>query len=431
MKIHPTAIVCRAGSTGRRCRGGAHAIIGENVKLDAGCVVQAHAVLEGRATLGAGNFVGYGAIIGATPQDFAFRETVTSEVRIGDGNTFREYVTIHRGTKEGSATIVGNECYLMVGSHLGHNVKLGDKVVIANNCLLAGYVEIGDGAVLGGGTVFHQFLRVGPLAMVRGGTRFGKDIPPYVSADGENLLSGINAVGLRRAGFSPEVRMEIKRAFKLVYWSGINVSQALERAKELIWSSEAKVFFDFIGSSKRGVCGANRVPQGMRRRGSGKVFTATDVHGFPQIFLTSPATPTRPRARPSSSDLFGKIEDQDDEDEDELAKSVAPLARLPSLHSSRDSIRSRTGQGEGDDSCHPWKSVKIRGGKSVGLRAFRLRRGTDPGGDVDIPDADASAPGDFAAGFVFRHGLHEFVSKKSQLYAHRSIRRFSDLEFPP
>jgi UDP-N-acetylglucosamine acyltransferase len=219
-------------------------------------------VLEGRTTLGAGNFVGYGAIIGATPQDFAFRETVVSEVRIGDGNTFREYVTIHRGTTEGSATIVGNECYLMVGSHLGHNVKLGDKIVIANNCLLAGYVEIGSGAVLGGGTVFHQFLRIGQLAMVRGGTRFGKDIPPYVSADGENLLSGINALGLRRAGFSPEVRTDIKRAFKLVYWSGINVSQALERAKDLIWSGEAKMFFDFIGSSKRGVCVANRVPQG-------------------------------------------------------------------------------------------------------------------------------------------------------------------------
>ena len=147
------------------------------------------------------NFIGYGAVIGATPQDFAFRKTVFSEVRIGDGNTFREYVTIHRGTKEGSATVVGNNCYLMVGTHLGHNVRLGDNVVIANNCLLAGYVEVGDGAVLGGGTVFHQFLRIGPLAMVRGGTRFGKDIPPYVSADGENLLSGVNAIGLRRAGY--------------------------------------------------------------------------------------------------------------------------------------------------------------------------------------------------------------------------------------
>jgi UDP-N-acetylglucosamine acyltransferase len=261
VKIHPTAIVSPQAHLADDVEIGAYAIIGENVELGAGCVVQAHTVLEGRVTLGARNFVGHGAIIGTTPQDFAYRDSVVSEVRIGDGNTLREYVTIHRGTKEGSATIVGNNCYLMVGSHLGHNVKLGDNVVIANNCLLAGYVEIGSGAVLGGGTVFHQFLRVGPLAMVRGGTRFGKDIPPYVSADGENMLSGINAIGLRRAGFTPEVRQEIKRAFKLVYWSGINISQALERAKESNWSPEAQTFFDFIASSKRGVCGANRVPQ--------------------------------------------------------------------------------------------------------------------------------------------------------------------------
>jgi UDP-N-acetylglucosamine acyltransferase len=261
MKIHRTAIVSAQAQLADDVEIGAHAIIGDNVRLGAGCVVQAHALLEGRTTLGARNFVGYGAIIGATPQDFAYRDSVVSEVRIGDGNIFREYVTIHRGTKERSATIVGNDCYLMVGAHLGHNVKLGDNVVIANNCLLAGYVAIGNGAILGGGTVFHQFLRVGPLAMVRGGTRFGKDIPPYVSADGENLLSGINALGLRRAGFPAEVRQEIKRAFKLVYWSGINVSQALERAKESNWSPEAQAFFDFIASSERGVCGANRVPQ--------------------------------------------------------------------------------------------------------------------------------------------------------------------------
>jgi UDP-N-acetylglucosamine acyltransferase len=267
MKIHPTAIISKGAELADDVEIGAYAIVGEGVRLGAGCVIQANAILEGRTIIGAQNFIGYGAVIGATPQDFAFRETVTSEVRIGDQNTFREYVTIHRGTKEGSATVVGNNCYLMVGTHLGHNVKLGDQVVIANNCLLAGYVEIGDGAVLGGGTVFHQFLRIGRLAMVRGGTRFGKDIPPYVSADGENLLSGVNAIGLRRAGFPPEVRMEIKRAFKLIYWSGINVSQALERAKAQAWSPEALHFFDFIASSKRGVCAANRVPEAEETQG--------------------------------------------------------------------------------------------------------------------------------------------------------------------
>ena len=114
---------------------------------------------------------------GRHPRTLPFAKQSPVEVRIGDNNTFREYVTIHRGTKEGSATVIGDNCYLMVGTHLGHNVRLGNNVVIANNCLLAGYVEIDDGAVLGGGTVFHQFLRVGQLAMVRGGTRFGKGHP--------------------------------------------------------------------------------------------------------------------------------------------------------------------------------------------------------------------------------------------------------------
>lgn len=249
MKIHPTAQISPL------------ALIGDDVEIGADCVVQAHAVLEGRTILGARNFVGYGAVIGAPPQDFAYQESMASETRIGEGNTFREYVTIHRGTHKGTATVVGNACYLMVGSHLGHNVTLGDRVIIANNCLLAGYVEVGDGAVLGGGTVFHQFLRIGALAMVRGGTRFGKDIPPYVSADGENLLSGINAVGLRRAGLSSATRMEIKRAFKLVYRSGFNTKQALEKAVESPWSSAAQAFFDFIAASKRGVCQANFAPE--------------------------------------------------------------------------------------------------------------------------------------------------------------------------
>jgi UDP-N-acetylglucosamine acyltransferase len=267
MRIHPTAVVSPRAELASDVEVGPYAVVGDEVTLGAGNVVQAHAVIEGRTTLGSENFVGYGAIIGATPQDFAFRRSVVSEIRIGDGNTFREYVTIHRGTKEGSATVVANGCYLMVGTHLGHNVRLGSKVVIANNCLLAGYVEIGDGAILGGGTVFHQFLRVGALAMVRGGTRFGKDIPPYVAADGENMLSGVNAIGLRRAGLTTAVRLEIKRAFKLVYRSGVNISQALERAKESVWSPEAQLFFDFIAASQRGVCGANRVPPEERTEG--------------------------------------------------------------------------------------------------------------------------------------------------------------------
>jgi UDP-N-acetylglucosamine acyltransferase len=260
MNIHPTAIVSPGAKIAEDVEIGAYAMVGEHVTLGAGCVVQARAIVEGYTTLGEKNIIGYGAVIGAPPQDFAFKDTVRSEVIIGNGNTFREYVTIHRGTKEGTATVVGDGCYLMVGSHLGHNVKVGNKVIIANNCLLGGYCEVGDGAVLGGGAVFHQFLRIGRLAIVGGGTRFNKDIPPFVSADGENMLSATNTIGLRRAGFSREARMEIRRAFKHVFRSGLNVSDGIAEArKSAEWSPEAEHFFDFIKASKRGVCWANGV----------------------------------------------------------------------------------------------------------------------------------------------------------------------------
>jgi UDP-N-acetylglucosamine acyltransferase len=209
--------------------------------------------------MGTGNTIGYGAILGAEPQDFDFKQGTRSEVVIGDGNTFREYVTIHRGTKEGSATTVGDNNFLMVGVHLGHNAAVGNRVIIANNCLLAGYVTIQDGAVLGGGSVFHQFIRVGRLCMVRGGERFGKDIPPFLIAYGTNLVSGLNAVGLRRSGVSSGARLELKRAFRLLYLEGLNLSQALEEACRRTWSQESQNFFAFVAEAKnRGICWVDR-----------------------------------------------------------------------------------------------------------------------------------------------------------------------------
>jgi UDP-N-acetylglucosamine acyltransferase len=166
-------------------------------------------------------------------------------------------VTIHRGSLEESQTVVGDDNYLMVGVHLGHNVRLGNKTVITNNCLLAGYVEVQDRVVLGGGSVFHQFIKIGTLAMVRGGSRISKNIPPYLMAYESNLVSGLNVVGLRRAGMSMETRREIKKAFRLIYRMNLNVTEALQGARQESWSSEAMVFFDFIDQSKkRGVCNA-------------------------------------------------------------------------------------------------------------------------------------------------------------------------------
>ena len=180
-------------------------------------------------------------------------------MEIGDRNVIREHVTIHRGTAADSATRIGHDNFLMAGAHLGHNCAIGNNVIIANNCLLGGYVAVDDGAFLGGGCVFHQFVRVGRLAVTQGSSGFGKDIPPFVAAAGVNKVVGLNVVGLRRAGFSAEERAEIKAAFRLLYESGLNVSQALVQARAQSWGAPAQAFFDFVASAKRrGICGLRR-----------------------------------------------------------------------------------------------------------------------------------------------------------------------------
>jgi len=259
MKIHPTAVISPGAELADSVEIGAHAVISGRAVIGEGCVIQAHAILEDRVSLGSGNMIGFGAVIGAAPQDFSHQAEISSEVRIGDNNRIREYVTIHRGTKDGTATTVGNGCFLMVGTHLAHNVTIADNVIITNNCLLAGYVQVGEAAVLGGGSVFHQFIRVGRRAMIAGGSSFNKDIPPFVTANFRNLLVGPNVIGLRRGGFSPQTRMEIKRAFKLVYRSGLRVREALADAEKSEWGPEAREFFDFIKTSRRGTCTSNRL----------------------------------------------------------------------------------------------------------------------------------------------------------------------------
>ena len=254
--IHPTAIIDPEARLGSQVAVGPHVVIEGPVQIGDGCEIQAHAVIKGHVIMGSRNVIGYGAVIGAEPQDFAFRPEVCSAVHIGDGNRIREYCTIHRGAKENTATVVGDGCYLMVGAHLGHNVRLDDRVVIANNSLLGGYVHVEEGVFIGGGCVFHQFMRVGRLAITQGGSKFSKDIPPYTMAAERNSVAGLNIVGLRRAGFSPPQRTEIKEAFALIYRHGLNVTQALAAARERVWGPEAQAFFDFIeAAKKRGCCG--------------------------------------------------------------------------------------------------------------------------------------------------------------------------------
>lgn len=256
VKIHPTAIVEDGVELGPGTEVGAWVLIRSGVKLGSGCRVLARATIEGDVVAGDRNVFGYGCVVGTPPQDFAYDESRRSGVRIGHGNTFREYVTIHRATGDDCDTVVGNACYLMVNTHLGHNAQVGDEVIIANDTLLGGHVSIANHAVIGGGAIFHQFMRVGRFAMVRGGGRFSKDIPPFTIGDTDNVVSGVNVVGLRRKEITVETRNEIRRAFRLVFLSGLNISQALERSQATRWGAEAQSFFDFIRESKkRGICG--------------------------------------------------------------------------------------------------------------------------------------------------------------------------------
>jgi UDP-N-acetylglucosamine acyltransferase len=216
-------------------------------------------VIEGEVEIGTGNSIGHGAVIGASPQDVSFSPERKTRVEIGNDNMIREYCTIHRGTAEGSATKIGDKNFLMTGAHIGHNCEIGNNVIIANNCLLAGYVRVDDGAFLGGGSTFHQFMHIGRLVMVQGSSAFGKDLPPFVVAAERNFVFGINAVGLLRAGFSQEDRDEIKAAFKLVYTTGLNIGQALEKAATMNFGAVAREFVDFVANAKkRGICPIKR-----------------------------------------------------------------------------------------------------------------------------------------------------------------------------
>jgi len=259
MKIHPTALVSPHAQLGTHVEVGPFAIIEDHVTLGDDCVVQAHAILTNHVTLGDRNRIGYGTVIGAAPQDLAHNDSIISRVEIGNDNVFREYVTIHRGSKEASVTRVGHHNLLMTGAHLGHNCQIGDRNIIANNCLLAGYVTLGDDAVLGGGSVYHQNLRVGNMVMIRGGTAWSADIPPYTIGLVINTLVGLNSVGMRRKGISAEARKDVRRAYELVYRSGLNITQALAESESGEWAREARQFLDFIRTrSKRGICRARQ-----------------------------------------------------------------------------------------------------------------------------------------------------------------------------
>ena len=253
-KIHPTAIVSPDAQLGPDVEIGPFAIVGPQVTLGAGCRIAARATLEQNVRLAANCRVGSGSILGGAPQDLKYAGEETW-VEVGAGTVIREYCTINRGTTQSRVTRLGKNCLVMTYVHMAHDCHVGDRVILTNGVQLAGHVTIDECAIISGLTPVHQFVKIGAYAFVGGMSRVTKDVPPYCKAVGNPMkLYGLNAVGLQRHGLAPETVAELKKAYRLFFRSGLNISQALERARaELAPLPEVENFLSFIEASARGV----------------------------------------------------------------------------------------------------------------------------------------------------------------------------------
>ncbi len=254
VRIHPTAVVEEGVELGEGVSIGPLSYLQAGVSIGAGTEIGPQVTVLEFSTVGKACRLHAGAVVGDLPQDVAFGGE-ESYVRIGDRCQIRECVTIHRGSTPGSSTVVGDDCMLMACSHLAHNVRLGDQVILANGVLLAGHAEVGDQVFMGGNAMVHQFARVGRLAMVSGATAAKRDVPPFCMTRAHTSgLMGLNTVGLRRAGVVSKDRLELKLALKLLYRSGLNISQALDRIDLETEGDLVAELSAFVRSSERGIC---------------------------------------------------------------------------------------------------------------------------------------------------------------------------------
>ncbi len=252
--ISPLAFIHPEANIGEGCEIGPFCYIDKNVEIGADNRLMNSVTLLSGTRIGNGNVIFPGAVIGAVPQDLKFKgEETTAEV--GDRNTIRENVTINRGTAAKGRTIVGNNNLLMEGMHVAHDVYVGNGCIIGNSTKLAGEVIIDDNAILSGNVLVHQFCRIGSYVMVGGGTRTGQDIPPFTMAAREPVAyCGLNLVGLRRRGFSPELIDNIHNTYRILYQRGKLREECLEQVKaEIPMSKEIEYILDFVRSSKRGI----------------------------------------------------------------------------------------------------------------------------------------------------------------------------------
>jgi len=253
-EIHPTAVVHPDARIAHNVRIGPHAVVGPEVSIGPDCVIGSSVLIDGRTEIGRNNQIFHGAVIGTAPQDLKYQGEETF-IEIGDDNTIREYVTIHLATGEGEKTRVGNGNMLMAYVHVAHNCHIQDHCILANAVNLAGHVEIDHWAILGGMTPVHQFVRVGQHSFIGGGSRVAQDVPPFIRVAGNPVeVAGINSVGLKRRGFDDETLFNLKRAYRLLYRTGLNVSQAMERiTTDCKLDTHVENLMAFIRRSERGI----------------------------------------------------------------------------------------------------------------------------------------------------------------------------------
>ena len=254
MRIHPTAIVSKKAKLADDVEIGPYSIIADSVTIGAQTKIGAYCVIEGNTTIAGACEIFTGAVIGSRPQDLKYKgEKVFLE--LGRENIIREYCTFNPGTEEGGRTIIGNNNLFMAYAHIAHDCVVGNNCVIANNGTLAGHVTIEDRAVVGGLVAIHQFVRIGALSIIGGCSKVVQDIPPYSTCDGHPAyVYGLNLVGLRRQGISKESLLQLKRAFKIIFNSGLLIKHSLQKVeKEIAQTKEVSYLINFIKNSQRGI----------------------------------------------------------------------------------------------------------------------------------------------------------------------------------
>jgi UDP-N-acetylglucosamine acyltransferase len=251
--IHPTAIIHPKAKLDSTVSVGPYSVIDEQVELGPGCKIGPHVYITGVTTIGAQNEFHAGCVIGDAPQDLKYDGKPT-RLRIGDKNVFREHFTVQRSTTTDGETIIGSNNFITQHSHIGHNCVLGNHIILGGGAMLAGHAVVQDRVFISGNCLVHQFTRVGTLALMQGGSAISQDLPPFTVALYHNQICGLNVIGLRRAGFTPEQRLELKKIYRVLFRSGKNLRGAVAAAREQFSSETARTLLDFVATAKRGVC---------------------------------------------------------------------------------------------------------------------------------------------------------------------------------